>query len=596
MSHKAKKTFLWKCNNPSIIFPIDLSAREGSQMLNSQVDRRALSKDVLCSFLLKETLQQLAMSDPSEDIPEDIEDKLPPVPLEAWPFLNCFDSLIRKPDYHRYFCCTGKNGKKPRKVPQDTMKQFMRDLCKALCEETKYLPSAIGQLDNTYCRHRLFQNSTFTEVILDDIWEQELLPRYNKLRLLAKQAPPDTQINVLINCLLTLDNAILSLEEDGSHTTDIAAQAEPKKPQQSLTNVAKHKDFSASKPQNPPAQMLDQILSARIRCGADTNKYATYRVNNTILSNGSYMEDAFRKLAKSKSDSSLLSQARQSYLINLAEQFDMQAQTHEDMKNSLYFELNYFRLKDYLLRPREQERKTLVPIIEEHCKQYCVKIINYCTYNPTSGSPFAPFFPKPSYHSDLLGYLIEVRMNGALSCFQESIQMIAFYNAANTALLNNQVHQGLSLKNHQLPWNLTHETVPLLDNRMENVYYRDAQNFSIYFQNAWKFLYKEEAGTLNYSIVATRLSKDGQAAAEYFDRKGLFPYSEDAVSEMLNKYRIVLSTPNQFHPPVDFLNSVSQLLMGLFLQVLKKVTEDTVPVIENFIKPHFERAASNQKA
>lgn len=76
-------------------------------------------------------------------------------------------------------------------------------------------------------------------------------------------------------------------------------------------------------------------------------------------------------------------------------------------------------------------------------------------------------------------------------------------------------------------------------------------------------------------MVVEILHNTSKQAAEFFDRGNLFCYSQEEIDEVLAVYDYVVENPHLQFSPCLLLYTVSPILMGIFLQVLRKVMEDS---------------------
>ena len=90
MKHE-NKTFEWNDITPELLFPIDYSLNEFSREFGP--DRRGFKDHVLKHNLYEDILQELVFPSDGEAL---ASKEMPPIPLEAGLFLDCFYQLAKQ--------------------------------------------------------------------------------------------------------------------------------------------------------------------------------------------------------------------------------------------------------------------------------------------------------------------------------------------------------------------------------------------------------------------------------------------------------------------------------------------------------------------
>ena len=569
-----KDTFLWRLSKDlyetSMVFPIDYTANESIAAFGQ--NSRGLRDGVLRHPFFKDTLQGLFRSGDRTVVPPT---DMPPIPLEAVPLLECFYHLAKQaePGYHKDVFLKQKEGEGPEALSASIMERFEDDLYQELYQwllspRDKSSPDLYA-----YCRHILFKKDPFRSAVFRSIWVKEISPRYDKLWDLVQQASAEQQIETLKDHLISLDRMILNLQ----------SKEQPKAPSPEPCKEP------ASQQDSMPKQVLQDLLSVRNGYKGEEDGLVSYRLPNLSLEDGTTLEEAFQCLGSRKGRPSakrdrLLPLARKAYLLNLSEQ----------VKGDSALEERYAALQKYLTFSSFQQTEEAETAIRESCIQYCQRVIAYCTYVPAPGNKPAPHFAIHNYSGDLMGSLFQGYMNQAVSCFQDIIQLAAYYCAGQMTANRYYVYeQALRLNAPELEnkW-----IIPILPSESGiNYYYHDAVSASTYIQRAWDFLYpkhtplfdKKTHRLLNADTVAADLWRDGTTAAKFFGKKAA-PFSSEAdVRKALDSYDRIVLTPHGLVPPILFWNSVPGILHTLLLQIMQRIVEDSAPKLTAFIRPHF---------
>lgn len=198
---------------------------------------------------------------------------------------------------------------------------------------------------------------------------------------------------------------------------------------------------------------------------------------------------------------------------------------------------------------------------------------------------------KRNYLTDLIDWTIQSQINGlfqnVMSGFQETMQIIRYLNAAQDFFRQHQWRETLILTRSNPGGELIQKD-GVNDASRVNIKYFCV--FSQYLQNAYSVLYpdgpavrdSESGQIISQTWLAERLSQDGLAAAQFFDKKGLL---EDGVSSY--KQEDILCTFNmcndyisdeQACPPMEHvLQMIPNIMTGVLCQILKRIVDDSIP-------------------
>lgn len=584
-----EKIFQWKDPRPGLIFPIDYTSKEMEREFG--LDSRMFRNHALRNTLIIDILQELS---PPEDKADSFSKKgiMPPIPLEAVPFLKCFFQLaeqVEKGYHHDFFIRSPK--------PTDDIQPFWLDLCKSLYDQTAPVQESEAQDIHAFCRHILFQNDKFISSLLSTLWESTVQPRCNDIIKAAKQVSLQNQIWALKICLTNLDFLYLNLQSQIRIPSD-------------------SKSLSTIQPSDI-RELLKNLLASRQKNKTTIDELITYNLPDISLADGTTLGSAFKSISRrgksSEKTKPMLLMARQAYLSHLAKEIEADSSVEEPLK----LERQYIDIQNYLEAPSSLKLDALHKKIQESCKEYCRQVIGYCTYKPTfKDNPPPPTFQP--YTDDLFESLVYGRMNQALSCFQETFLLVASHNTGRTAAYSDQFYERAKLfhlesfiKEHIKAkkdsdlllselYTLLGDIKLTLPSNFANPFHQDMLGFFPYFQGAWKFIYndatplfKEETFCFqNIGDVAHKLWKDAGSAAQFFSNEKRsfehlsFPSQEEAVLALVGCEKIA-SNPEIIFAPVRFWDSISNILQALLLQILQKVVHDQVPQLVEYMKPLF---------
>lgn len=548
-----KNSFIYnKVGNTARIFPIDYSGNEFANLVG--YDKRTIRK-VLKASCFSPVLRQLLYV-PESRLTSDSEDNdiVIPIPVEAAKFLEIYFQVAQKSvDYRKIL-------KNYKKVQDATKQDFTEDLCRKLRQNVFSTSDTSHQEVNEFYRRMLFRNSTFNHTVLKDIWDTHLFPKYQNLKELAQQVPFELQAQVLLDCLQQLDRAIYYLS----------------KHEQQLLNEKPTADEALQ-------DLLKELISGRIRKKSGYSIQAVYQVYNSQVNENTSLEKAFHKLnAPGTSNKKLLSASRTVYLQHLTQ-----------VQPKTLMEEAYQNLQDYLSFSRQDlDMKMLESLVKKQCQQFCKKIIDEIIPAPFMGENTPTLEGKRTYLTDLIDrtiyeYTTSVFQTFAFS-FQETIQIIKYLNISQDFF-------------RQYQWRETFVLSSVPPNQLfQKVQYSNAFNFGRkyfsafvnYLQNACNFLYPEEPPILTSDSktiispdeLASRLSQDGLVAANFFDKvtlleSPLISYKANDILQCFKQCNVYVPDEQLYPPMEQVLQMIPNIMTGLFLQILKKVFEDTVPEI-----------------
>lgn len=541
-----------KMRNTARIFPIDYSGKEFSRLV--KYDERTIRK-ALKDSCFSTVLQQLLYA-PDGYTTSDSEDKdvVIPIPVEVAKFLEIYFQVAQESvEYRRIL-------KNRAGVLEDTKWEFTEDLCKTLCHSILSASDESHQKVNDFYRRMLFRNDTFNRTVLEDIWDTCLFPKYQNLKKLAQQVPFEFQAQVLLDCLQQLDRAIyyLSMREQKLPSEDLKAE-------QALQDL------------------LEELISGRVRQKSGSNTHAVYQVYNSQIDENTSLKDAFHKLnAPGKLDEELLSASRNAYLQHLTQ-----------MRSQTSMEKAYQNLQDYLsFSHQDLDIKILGSLVTKQCQQFCKQILDEVTPVPFMDGNTISIEGKRTYLTDLIDGTIREHTTSVFQTFalnfQETIQIIKYLNTSQDFFRQYQWKETFVLS--VFPPNQLFQK-----DQCDSIFNCGRKYFLAfvnYLRNACNFLYPEELSILTPDAktiispnkLAERLSQDGLAAANFFDKVTLLEnsstsYQAKDILQCFNQCNDYLPDEQSYPPMEQVLQMIPNIMTGLFLQILKKVFEDTVPEI-----------------
>lgn len=470
----------YKVGRSARIFPIDYSDNEFAALAGCDVRtaRRAIENSCF-EFVLN---HQLCAPESEPELNPGSPQTIP-IPVEAAKFLSIFYQTTQKdPEYRRLI-------KKDANVSERTKQQFASELCNALCQQIISDSDTPDQTSVEFYRRSLFHNDAFNRAVLEDIWEKQLYPKYETLRNLAQQVPFEMQAQVLLDCLQRMDSAIFYLSSQPQN-----CPKETQKAEQELQEI------------------LEQLLSGRVRKQSGGNSQAVYQVYNSQVDESTSMERAFRTLNAPGSNQGLMTASRDAYLRHLTEKL-----SPSPMEDA------YKTLHDYLAFTEcELTKEELTSCITERCRQYGKQIIDSVAVSPFENTAVVPLVENRNYLTDLVDWTIQNHINGLFqnvtSSFQETLQIVGYLNAAQNFFRQHQWRETFI-------WSIP-EGIRFQKDGVDDASTVSRKYFCVfdqYLQNACSFLYPDGPAARDSESgrgwLAERLSQDGLAAAQFLTKR-----------------------------------------------------------------------------
>lgn len=559
-------SFLWTqgVRKSAQLLPIDYTNKEFAALIEATT--RDTKRVIFNNPWIRSVLYELIVSDTRKAIPPEIKQATPPLPLEAAVFLDCFYQLARNHEYSEYF-------ENPTLVaPKSTMNRFINDLCKKLYKMVGPNSEKFQTNISQFYLHTLFQNTRFVDVMLGELWD-EIEPRFQKMRVLAKTAPADLQMCVLENCLVFLDSNLLNLAicSQPAMTDQIQQQKE---------------DLQ---------QLLRDLLSYRVKQDS-TNIYAQYKIDNDRLPDGSTMEQAFDELKRKSENKELKDAARDTFLASLKRKSEHRRKKLRS--DEIDIEGRYLGFTKYLSATSpDMDNEVLDEFITDCCKQQCRQLMKTLLYNPISALTEA--IPQSTYASNLIDRLVREYINQQLSKFGNIIQLFVFYNTACTGSALQDTHT-----TGKLVWfekesgqygivDALANTVQLID-PLANTYYANLLQLGSCLQHTWDFIHAGNFPIIDASThsficrkdVSAKLLFATNAAIQYFefekDDLKVAPFQD--IDKWLIRYETLIADASLLYSPADYLGITSKLLLMALILILHKVVLDAKPVITEHIR------------
>ena len=561
---KKKPQFEWICGNGPV-FPIDYSQRSFAEYLNG--DPRLVKRYLVDHPFFRDILQkQFCGGQKKERTPDRSDNASVSIPVESTVFFECFYDLVTGEKYHAAFC-SGQGD-----IPEEKLKLFTHDLCQKI--RLKIEDDSVK--GNQYCRHALYENRTFQQEILSDLWEQELIRRSREIRELSKTATTEAQIRSLMDCILCLDRNILNLRLAGEG----AAAPSGKDAIQSL---------------------LLNLMQREQKTGTST--FASYMVDNIELQGGNAdvetmtLEEAFAALSRhpnGKKNSSgafktLKECVRQSYL----EKLDGKSEEPE-------FEKQYRSADQYLnVRNSGVQQELLQRLVTERCKRYWISVLDQCRITPDySIPPISEEFSTLKYAAQLADYLVSAALSPCYYQYADTIRMVSYLHMAAYLAEQNHFHTQCVLE--QLEGTLNYDPIaaacPTVDQE-RNLTFQEAVRFADLFSHAWENIYGEAVFDmetkhfLDLERKARRIYEDGHDGAAYFGREAYFPFALEDVRKMMAIYEEIISYPERFYEYAKLLNFAPELLLFALMGVFRREAEMKIPQITDHIQLLFPACA-----
>lgn len=573
--------FLWDPtqNNTSKLYPIDYSVREFADKFG--FDTYKLREHLIESPLLKEILYQLPMASES-DLYKYKAGSRPkqPLPLEAGEFLACFYRQAKKPGNKAAYC----HGCEPPK----NLDSFLNDMCQELCEmllATHSIGDQDAKDERSFGRHVLFANETFKKSAMNSLWKKQLEPRYQKMLELAERAPVEVQANILIKYLLAIDQCILDLSQFRNAPEPVLPDATAALKQMLTDLLSNRTDKASSKYANDLA--VFHVPNIEVRCPDQTMNM------KTAFSNAADYRHPVKKAVKGC--------ARNAYLSFLAEKKEMPA-----------FEVQYLNIYDYLAcTTLPDDSRKLEQAIKTSMKRQCVKIINYCnSSNPDLYNiPPLDFSQELKYIGALINNCIFTLMGKHCQIFQDTIQMIKSFheykrindNIGNMMYANFRLYSKIHHNNmkgfptEDIMSIIAGRTVVRVPDRPEfsyvkeaNIYYQSACEFAELFQTAWSFLcgstenstvFDSDLKFIDIEGTSQAFLEKTQAASGFLGAQSPDSSFTDSVAKSFKTYEKIAASPMSIYSFSEYLDGIIPILAGLLTQLLKRIVEDSVPLV-----------------
>ena len=539
----------YKVGRSARIFPIDYSDNEFAALAGCDVRtaRRVIENSCFESILNHQLCAPESESELNPDSPQTI-----PIPVEAAKLLSVFYQTTQKdPEYRKLI-------KKDANVSEHTKQQFASELCNALYQQIISDSDTPAQTSVEFYRRSLFHNDAFNRAVLKNIWEKQLYPKYETLRNLAQQVPFEMQAQVLLDCLQRMDSAIFYLSSQPQN-----CPKETQKAEQELQG------------------MLEQLLSGRVRKRSGGNSQAVYQVYNSQVDESTSMERAFRALNAPGSNQVLMRASRDAYLRHLTEKL-----SPSPMEDA------YKTLHDYLVFTEcELTEEELTSCITERCRQYGKQVIDDVTFSPFKRTAFVPLTGERTYLTDLVDWTIQSQINDLFQNvrfgFQETMQVIRYLNAAQDFFRQHQWREILMLTRSNPEGKLIQKDGVNDVSRGNRQYFCV---FSQYLQNACSVLYpdgpavrdSESGRIISQTWLAERLSQDGLAAAQFFDKKdlleaGVSSYQPEDIFRTFDMCNDYISDEQACPPMEHVLQMIPNIMTGVLCQILKRIVDDSIP-------------------
>lgn len=580
-----EETFQWDpfANDTPMLFPIDYSVREFAEIFG--VNSSKLHEKLIENYLIKDVLGQLPILHEDGELYQHKAGMNPkiPLPLEAGPFLASLFRQTKKTGYRAGYSSE-------QDLPKN-MDKFLENMFQNLCEEVlkqHELGDQTEKDENAFCRHILFANEAFNRSVLHGLWKEQLEPRFKQLQALAEHAPVEVQANVLVRCLLSIDQGISDLAQWKG--TPLQTLPEERATLcELLRNLLVNRNHEHKKESN-----YNKDLAA----------YDVPNIRFQYHGKEETLQNAFEQLKDFRhiQNNAIKEPARSAYLAYLARKTETPA-----------FEKGYTDIYDYLTcTTLPKDIKQLESKIRESMKKQCLNVIKYCTadnFDPY-GYPGLDFSQELKYIGALINDIIWTYMSEQWRIFNLTIQIIRdhhnynnvnksdaiamgstlllYYNAHPEEMSGFPIDKIFSIIAGKAVWCLpAYSGCPTA-----NFYYQEACKFADFFQFAWKFLYRgcgdwivfdSNHQLLNIGQITQTFSEQTQDAIEFFGVEGQTDQLNDLIATGFGSYQKIVSNPIHIYSFREYLDGSLPILNGILVQVLKRIVEDSVPQVLNRI-------------
>ena len=566
-------TFAWYPDNSSKIFPIDYSYREFAQAIGK--DYRTVKKylELETDVSLKDPLNKLyheraneKKNKPDKLSTEKTKAKHVSIPLEASVFLSYYFQLAQSKEFRKEFYT------EEIKITEERKEKFLHDLCRKLC---RYFSSSehsdVEDPQRIFYRHRLLQDTTFAHMAIENLWEDQIRPRYEKLQNLIKSSSAEDLIAPISNLLFTLDSITTNLSTlDKSKDSDKKTEGEKKED---------HDDTIE--------KMLQSLLIYRAPREAAPGEVPFYRIQNTPVKSQtgpSNMQQAFAILRSPKMRTDvLMKETRRSYMSGLVKQVEKDS--------DLSFEQAYEKCLSYLSTEKTAQTGYLEDLILERCKQYWGSLFDYCTadfkyeYSPTEESEYDDYL---TYQVDrLIGQKMGAVTKENASPFNESYKAASSYKTLVQYALPERltIKRGSETQGKLYEANVSPEELK----EREDSYRESAEQLARTANGLWKRIGKSDnllfsEDTLQLQIEFDKLQEKVAGAAKFFSREPPFSSADEmkmAIQLYYNAADENQSDPIKAYQLEKFNHFAYKFLYGLIMLMLKNDIEEAVPEIRN---------------
>lgn len=601
-SEDTENTFIWYQDDSSKLLPIDYAESEFAKEMHCGT--RKVRSHILLHSPMAGLLESLIMAKegakyiptpkrPKTQVAKELhgaesdnhthvgghksKTKLP-LPIETIPFLKQYLKL----ESSKY-----KNVFELKKGKQEMSRQitnFMVDFCRELCKDI--LPAHEAEegsdavvAETEFIRHILFRNKIFGKIVLDELWEDQLQQRVNKLKARSQHLPNDQRASLLKHLFVTLDRYTSSLP---------------------MVDYDKETTYS----ENDLKAMFKSLLVGRIKSNAGKEGLAAFKIENSKFNTNTTAETSMKAAFF---DLSRCGKRRSKDDYNI-----VRVQFLKDLGASVKpseFETEFLNLHAYLTAFPKTVDDVKVNF-DRSLKEWCRDRIDYCRAEDFSSLQNPPV---PNSHIDAF---ISAYALDRINWFYPSIELTrTLFLIKSTHEYDKAVLKGLlranrdEIKNIPLSANSPAELLvgaqistsitSILDAAIEQI---DTGNYSVslqskkyqtheyakaffpYFQAACHFLFHGTSffgaeGITDMAQFTKTFSDRACEAAVFFDKSNAFTWNPDKVYEMIEVCEKMLTSEKSCASDHafsldQFLSFAPDLLLGVLLQIFHKIARD----------------------
>lgn len=540
----ANNTFEYKPNGCHKLLPIDYSLDELGKKWG--MDPRAIKKYLFNPSFLGELLMSLSKN-------YDAADTKIPLPVEVEPFLKSFAKLADLKEFRALF-----RGTKDQ-MPKENLDRVVTKFSTVLCENLSKVvcsPSANDDVDAAaFCRHILFQNSTFNSIVMRQQWKEQIELRITQIQKLSQQVMPEQQVKALLDCLTALDKVYLELHRA-----------------EKIDSLS-----SSASPPAPDSLLNELLLERQSSCRDDKFELTNIPLPDGGSKNAQKLEEAFERLNCTKiPNPELMKQARSCYHKDLA-----------NKKECSIFEKDYLDLLGYLdFSKTELDETQLTQQIATVMKQACVpSICRCCNYNTDNlKNKNQEVAISPSYFDAFLTSESRTRIQEAINHFDDTVFLISLITELRNRFWNLWVHH--YVYPNEYPEDKWEQALCWFGYEINHI---TSFHFPRWFSSAWAYLYQENIDVENiqrdqmYRLVETHFdefNRDGSEAASYLGSD---------VSTVVQEYTEKYSWPFDVKE-LSHLNSICKTSIHGICLTFRRLIEYLAPqVAENvkFLQQHW---------